>query len=162
MELTNAVHRVVHFGRLAAAFAAGALAFASFSAPALAADGDKPEIGSIIISRDFGPRNALIPEVGVRHRIQTAPDPALLAFAGTVSAITDSQAAEISGTFGSLADSGLNIQQVLSSVGFGEQMQANGSSGHSASGIGNSVSGAIASGMGALGSVLGALPLGGQ
>lgn len=162
MPFSNSVHRMVRIGRLVPALAIAGWALAASFTQAVAAEADKPEIGSIIIARDFGPRNALLPEVGVRYRIETAPDPALLAFASTVSAITDAQASEITGTFSSLPDTGLTIQQSLSTVGFGEQVQSNGTVGQSANGIGDTVGGAIAAGMGALGGVLGALPLGGQ
>jgi len=164
MAFSNSIHQTKCVGRLACALAIGGLTLTAI--PALAAEADSEQVmptgGYIIISRDVGPRNALTPEVGVRYTVGTAPDPAMMAFATSVTAITDMQASEISGALGSLGGVGSGVQQALSSIGIGERLQAGESVGHSGSGVGDTVGGAIAAGMGALSSALGSISMSGQ
>lgn len=120
-------------------------------------------LGHIIISQDVGPRNALTPEVGLRYTVPTSPDPADLAFAGQVTAITNSQASEITGATNIAANIGTTLQGPLELIGGGDQIASGGSFGQTSGGfIGDTVNGAISGSMSALAGVLSSLPLSGQ
>jgi hypothetical protein len=157
MPLTRPIHLTSRSGLLAIALVLGGIALLPAAASAEA------ERGHIIISRDVGPRNALTPEVGLRHTVDTAPDPADLAFASEVNAITDSQAAEISGATSVFSNIGTTLQGPMELLGGSGQITTNGALGQTSGGfIGDTVSGSIAGGMSALAGVLSSLPLGGQ
>lgn len=117
--------------------------------------------GSIIISRDVGPRNALTPEVGLRYSIPTAPDPADLAFAGQVTAITDEQASEISSSTSIVSAIGTTLQGPMDMLTGADGMNSASDSllGQSGGGfIGETINGAIGDSMSALSGVFASLP----
>ena len=156
MSIKRPVHQSLRRGRSAIALVLGAIGL--LPAAALAQQVIPP--GHIIITRDVGPRNALTPEVGLRYSLATAPDPDELAFDGQVTAITDAQASEISGTVGIATNIGSTLQGSLDLLGGSEQIGGESLLGQSSGGfIGDTVNGAISGSMSALSNVLSALPL---
>ena len=156
MSIKHPIHQSLRRGLSAIALVLGAIGL--LPAAALAQQVIPP--GHIIITRDVGPRNALTPEVGLRYSLATSPDPDELAFDGQVTAITDAQASEISGTVGIATNIGSTMQGSLDLLGGSERMAGDilvGQTGGSF--IGDTVNGAISDSMSALSGVLSSLPL---
>lgn len=155
------INRVLRRGLKAMATVFGGIGL--MATPALAdPQPPPPPGGSIIISRDVGPRNALAPEVGIRHFVATTPDPADFAFSSEISAITDAQAAEISGATGVFSNIGSTMKVALDVLSGNDQIGTERAGGQSGGFIANTVGNSIAEGMGALSGVLGNLPQTGQ
>jgi hypothetical protein len=156
MSIKHPIHQTMQRGLTAIALVLGGIGL--LPAAALAQQVIPP--GHIIITRDVGPRNALTPEVGLRYTIATAPDPDELAFDGQVTAITDAQASQISGSVSVVSNIGSTLQGPLELLGGGDRIASEGSLGQTSGGfIGETVNGAISGSMSALSGVLSSLPL---
>lgn len=156
MAIKHPIHRTLRRGLSAIALVSGGIGL--LPAAALAEQVIPP--GHIIITRDVGPRNALTPEVGLRSSIATAPDPEELAFGDQVTAITDAQASEISGSVSIVTNIGSTLQGSLDLLGGSERITGNSALGDSSGGfIGDTVNGAISGSMSVLSGVLSSLPL---
>ena len=114
-------------------------------------------IGKIILMRDVGPRNAILPEVGLRHTVQTSPDAESIGLIANMMPISDTQASEITSGLSSVQGLGGAIQQPLDLITGSDALSLGNGTSQAGNGIGGLVSGAIEGGMSALGSALGGL-----
>jgi hypothetical protein len=150
---------------LFAAFALSATPAAAQSDPVVNAAPDPfiknpeatPVIGTIILMRDVGPRNAILPEVGLRHSVQTSPDQAAIDMIVSMVPISDEQASQITSGMSAVQDINGTIQQPLDLIGGNDALSSGNGTGQGGNGIGGLVSGTIENGMSILGSALGGL-----
>ena len=108
-------------------------------------------LGLIIISRDFGPRNAIIPEVGRAHTVDVSPDAMDNAFADVFGALSDDQVAQINSGTGTTPQMGTSILAPTELLAGNDNIMREASVGAGgAGGLGSTISDAIGQGMGAL------------
>lgn len=117
-----------------------------------------PVVGKIILMRDVGPRNAVLPEVGLRHTVQTSPDPEAIGLIANMMPISDAQASEITSGLAAVQNVNGTIQQPLDLIAGSDALSLGNGTSQTGNGIGGLVSGTIENGMSILGSVLGAIP----
>ncbi len=116
-----------------------------------------PVVGKIILMRDVGPRNAMLPEVGLRHTVQTSPDPEAIGLIANMMPISDAQASEITSGLSAVQQLSGTIQQPLDLIAGSDALSMGNGTSQSGNGIGGIVSGTIENGMSILGSALGGL-----
>lgn len=115
-------------------------------------------LGEIIISRDFGPRNAIVPEVGKAHKVDVSPDVIDSAFADVFGTLSDDQVAQINSGTGTVRSMDATILAPTGMLAGNENIMIEGGANLGGSGgIGSTISDAVGQGMSALNGALGGL-----